>query len=206
MNSLNPLYDFLKLLIIVAISCKLSWSQSGWSYSWRSHFIHSHIMRGLHIYLYIYIYALLYELCFLWFTNCVLLSDYSLIPGCLWLLVFVLNNTLILGTWCSTIPHLPGCFCPWTLFQIIGFNMVPSDPFMSHLATKLIVTCLLHVGPPFGNRLLNIIWAVSLTSWIVYLHFLYFGTCNYICLDTSYHFLALSLLLKYSLFFQVLLY
>ena len=48
-----------------------------------------------------------------------------------------LNNTLILGIWCSTIPHLPGCFCPWTFFQNIGFNMVPLDPFMSHLATQL---------------------------------------------------------------------
>ena len=63
--------------------------------------------------------------------------DNSLIPGCLWLLAFILNNTLILGIWCSTIPHLPVCFCPWTFFQNIGFNMVPSDPFMSHLATLL---------------------------------------------------------------------
>ena len=31
----------------------------------------------------------------------------------------------------------PGCFCPWTFFRNIGFNMVPSDPFMSHLATQL---------------------------------------------------------------------
>ena len=61
----------------------------------------------------------------------------SLILGFLWLLVFVLNNTLILGIWSSTIPHLPGCFCPWTFYQNIGFNMVPSDPFMSHLATQL---------------------------------------------------------------------
>ena len=75
---------------------------------------------------------------FLWFTNCVLLSDdNNLIPGCLWLLVFVLNNTFILGIWCSTIPHLPGWFCPWTFFRNIGFNMVPSDPFMSHIATQL---------------------------------------------------------------------
>ena len=82
--------------------------------------------------------TLLYEFCFLWFTNCVLLSDdNSLIPGCLWLWTFVLNNTLILGIWCSTIPHLPGCFCPWTFFPNIGFNMVPSDPFLSHLATQL---------------------------------------------------------------------
>ena len=74
--------------------------------------------------------------CFLWFTNCVLLFDKNLILGCLWLLVFVLN-ILILGIWCSTIPHLPGCFCPWTFFENIGFNTVLTDPFMSHLATQL---------------------------------------------------------------------
>ena len=68
-----------------------------------------------------------------------------------------------------------------------------------------LTTCLLHVGPPFGNWFLNTSWAVGLTYWIVYLHFLYFDICNYIFLDTSYHFLVLSLL-KYYLFFQVLLY
>ena len=73
---------------------------------------------------------------FFWFTNCVLLFDKSLILGCLWPLVFVLNNTLILGIWCSTIPHLPGCFCPWAFF-FIEFNTVLTDPFMSHLATQL---------------------------------------------------------------------
>ena len=92
---------------------------------------------NIYIYIYIYIEAILYEFCFIWFINCVLLfDDNCLIPGCLWLLAFVLNNTLILGIWCSTIPHLPGCFCPWTFFQNIGFNMVPLDPFVSHLATQ----------------------------------------------------------------------
>ena len=61
----------------------------------------------------------------------------SLILGCLWPLVLVLNNTLIPGIWCSTIPHLPGCFCPWTFFENIGFNTMLTDPFMSHLATQL---------------------------------------------------------------------
>ena len=74
--------------------------------------------------------------CFLWFTNCVLLFDKNLIRGCLWLLVFVLN-ILILGIWCSTIPHLPGRFCPCTFFENIGFNTVLTYPFMSHLATQL---------------------------------------------------------------------
>ena len=75
--------------------------------------------------------------CFLWFINCVLLFDKNLILGCLWLLVFVLNNILILGIWCSTILHLPGCFCPWTFFENIGFNTVLTDTFMSHLTTQL---------------------------------------------------------------------
>ena len=61
----------------------------------------------------------------------------SLILRWLWPLAFVLNNILILGIWHSTISHLPGCFCPWTFFQNIGFNLVPSDPFISHLATQL---------------------------------------------------------------------
>ena len=82
-----------------------------------------HIYIHIYRYIYICICALLYELCFLWFTNCVLLSDNSLIRGCLWRLVFVLNNTLILGISCSTIPHLPGCFCLWTFFQNIRFNI-----------------------------------------------------------------------------------
>ena len=76
-------------------------------------------MLCIYIFIYIYIltHALLYEFCFLWFTNYVLLSDdNSLKPGMLWRLAFVLNNTLILGIWCSTIPHLPGCFCLWIFF------------------------------------------------------------------------------------------
>ena len=68
-----------------------------------------------------------------------------------------------------------------------------------------LTTCLLHVGPPFGNRFFNISWAVGLTYWIVYLHFLFWLMQLYM----SWYiisFLALSLLLKYSLFIQVLLY
>ena len=37
-----------------------------------------------------------------------------------------------------------------------------------------LTTCLLHVGPPFGNRFLNTSWAVGLTYGIVYLHFFVF--------------------------------
>ena len=67
-----------------------------------------------------------------------------------------------------------------------------------------LTTCLLHVDPPFGNRILNNSWAVGLTYWIIYLIFLCFNICNHICLDTSD--LFRFYLLKYSLFFQVLLY
>ena len=109
----------------------------------------------------------------------------SRILGCLWTSVFVSNNILTLGIWRSAISHLPGCFCHRTFFQNIRFNMVPSDPFMSHSYSTWIfcrgvvsgfaidcpcgvwcrglTTCLLHVGPPFGNRLLNNSWAVGLT-------------------------------------------
>ena len=68
-------------------------------------------------------------------VSCSLIN--GIILWCLWLFVFVLNNNLILGIWCSAISYLPGCFCPWTFFQNIGFNMVPSDPFLSDLATQL---------------------------------------------------------------------
>ena len=54
-----------------------------------------------------------------------------------------------------------------------------------------LTTCLLHVGPPFGNRILNNSCAVGLTSWIMNLICLCFDTCNYICLDTSDHFSVL---------------
>ena len=116
--------------------------------------------------------------CFLWFTNCVLLFDKNLILGCLRLLVFVLNNILILGIWCSTIPHLPGCFCPWTFFENIGYIYVTSNYStwifcrgVSGFTTDCpcgvwcrgLTTCLLHVGPPFENRILNNNWAVGLT-------------------------------------------
>ena len=76
-----------------------------------------------------------------------------------------------------------------------------------HVWCRGLTTRLLHVGPPFGNRFSNTSWAVGLTYWIVYLQFFfYYDICKHICFDTSYHFLALSLILKYSLFFQVLLY
>ena len=60
-----------------------------------------------------------------------------------------------------------------------------------------LTTCFLHADSPFVNWFLNNSWAVDCISY-----FSYFDICNYICLDTSYHFLALSLLLKYSFFFK----
>ena len=75
--------------------------------------------------------------CFLWFQPFVYYSMViRLILGCLWPLVSVLNYILTLGILRSVIFHLPGCFCPWTFFQNIGFN-IPSDSFMSHLYTEL---------------------------------------------------------------------
>ena len=105
---------------------RVGWSVSSW---WPLFPSRSSVL------IYIYIYMLFYMSSV--FFGLPIVSFSLMIIGCLWLLAFVSNNTLILGIWCSTIPHLPGCFCPWTFFQNFGFNMVPSDPFMSHLATQL---------------------------------------------------------------------
>ena len=132
----------------------------------------------IYIYIYIYIYLhFLYEFCFLWFTNCVLLSadDNSLIPGCLWLLAFVLNNTLLLGIWCSTIPprmflsldllseyrikhggigplYVTSGYSTWIFCRgVSGFATdCPCDVWCRGLTT-----CLLHVGPSFGKQQLG---------------------------------------------------
>ena len=115
---------------------------------------------------------------FLWFTHCVLLFDKSLILGCLWPLVFVLNITLILGIWCSTIPHLPppmmfssldleyqiqhgtngplyitSSYSTWIFFR--GVSGFATDCPCSVWCRGL-TTCLPHVGPPFGNRILTV--------------------------------------------------
>ena len=67
-----------------------------------------------------------------------------------------------------------------------------------------LTTCLMHVGPPFGNRILNNSWAVGLTWWIM----------NLICCVLTYAIIYVWIhqiifrfyLHKYYLFFQVLLY
>ena len=91
-------------------------------------------------------------------------------------------NILILGIWCSTIPHLPGCFLSldllWEYRNQHGPLYVTSSYStwifcrgVSGFATDCpcgvwfrgLTTCLLYVGPPFGNRILNNSWAVGLT-------------------------------------------
>ena len=163
--------------------------------------------------------------CFLWFINCVLLpDDNSLIPGCLWLLAFICFkqhfDTRYLLCYNPSPPrmflsldllsqyriqhgaigplYVTSSYSTWIFCRgVSGFATdCPCDVWYRGLIT----------GSPFGNRFLNTSWAVGLTYWIVYFHFFHFDIRNYICLNTSYHFLALSVLLKYSLFFQVLLY
>ena len=82
--------------------------------------------------------------------------------------------------------YVTSCNSSWIFCRgVSGFTTdCPCDVWCRRLTTYL-----LHVGPPFGNRFVNTSWAVGLTYWIVYLHFfLCFDICNYICLDTSYHF------------------
>ena len=119
------------IFVVFHLAYKLKWvyyTKIGCVYSW-----YIYICVCIYTYIYMYVYIYIYA-CFIW----VLLQDFSvffgspivycsminsLIPGCLWPLVFVLNSFLILGIWCSAISHLPGCFCPRTFFQNIGFNM-----------------------------------------------------------------------------------
>ena len=66
-----------------------------------------------------------------------------------------------------------------------------------------LTTCLLHVGPPFGNRLLNNSWAVGLTLWIINLIFVVFWHMQlymswYIRSFFSFTFLNILYFFKYS--------
>ena len=101
-----------------------------------------------------------------------------------------------IGALCVTSSYSTWIFCR----GVSGFATdCPCDVWCRGLTT-----CLLHVGPPFGNRFLNTNWAVGLTYWIVYLHFFVFWHMQLHVYVSWYiiSFLALSLFLKYSLFFK----
>ena len=153
--------------------------------------------------------ALLYEFCFLLFTSSVLLSDdNSLIfvtfgicfkqhfdtrylvfhnpsPHRMFLSLDLLSEYRIqhgaIGPLYVTSSYSTWIFCR----GVSGFATdCPCDVWCRGL-----VTCLLHVSPPFESRFLNTSWAVGLTYSILYLIFLYFDIWNLVYLDTSYHFL-----------------
>ena len=60
-----------------------------------------------------------------------------------------------------------------------------------------LTTCLLHVGPLFGNRLLNTGWAVGLTYWIVY----FFCILTYAIIYVLIHHIIVLLYLYFLKFF-----
>ena len=60
-----------------------------------------------------------------------------------------------------------------------------------------LTTCLLHVGPPFGNRFLNKSWVVGLTYWIMYNFCFVFWHMQLYMSWYIISFFTLSLLLKY---------
>ena len=70
--------------------------------------------------------------------------------------------------------YVPSSYSTWIFCKrVSGFATdCPCDVWCRKLTT-----CLLRVGPHFGNRLLNTSWAVGLTYWIVYLHFFCILTC-----------------------------
>ena len=90
----------------------IGWCVSSW---WPLFLSRGSVLIYIYIYTHIYIYMLFYMSSVFFglpIVSCSLMIDNNLIPGCLWLLAFVLNNTLIPGIWCSTILHLRRCLCP----------------------------------------------------------------------------------------------
>ena len=144
---------------------------------------------NVYIYIYIYIYALFPGLnatfYFLWFTNCVLLSDNSLILGCLWRFGISVKQHFDTRHLVFYNPSPPRMFLSLDLLSeyriqhgAIGPLYVTSSYWawifcrgVSGFATDCpcgvwchgLTTCLLHVGSPFGNRVLNNSLAVGLT-------------------------------------------
>ena len=124
-------------------------------------------------------------LCFLWFTNCVLLFDKNLILGCLWHFGICLKqyfDTRYLVFYNTSPPRM---FLSLDLLWEYRIQHGANGPLyvtfsystwifcrgVSGFATDCpcgvwcrgLTTCLLHVGPPFGNRTRNNSWAVGLT-------------------------------------------
>ena len=95
----------------------------------------------IYIYIYMYVYSL-YEFCYRSYIQRECHSVLAKLHPSRSIGLF-LGSARFLGWmplsvfFCSTLPHLPGCLCPWTFFENIGFNTVLTDPFMSHLATQL---------------------------------------------------------------------
>ena len=182
-----------------------------WSLPWRWHilsisltkdrgtYIYMYIYKDINIYIYMQVLYFYMSSVFFLFTNCVLVSDdNSLLPGCLWLLKFGLNNLLPFDTRYLVFynPSPPRMFLSLDLLSEYRIQHGTNGPlyFTSSYSTWIfcrgvsgfatdcpcgvwcrgLTTCLLHVGPPFGNRILNNSWAVGLTYWIIYLHFFVF--------------------------------
>ena len=69
------------------------------------------------------------------------------------------------STWCHRTLYVTSSYSTWIFCRgVSGFATDgPCDVWCRGLTT-----CLLHVGPSFGNRFWNTSWAVGLTYWIVY--------------------------------------
>ena len=76
-----------------------------------------------------FVFSLVYQLCLALWSQ---LNTRMLVTLCICLKQYLDTRYLVFY---NTSP--PRMFCPWTFFENIGFNTVPTDPFMSHLATQL---------------------------------------------------------------------
>ena len=124
-------------------------------------------LQAMKMYITVFVCALL---CF-WVSLCVHLTNYF--TGCYFITVvarllmrflwpfYPFGTThLWLGRSGSATTHLPGCFFPWAF----SLSMLTSYSFMSCLDDLIeLTTCLMYVGPLFGNLVWNDIEFISVT-------------------------------------------
>ena len=130
------------------------------------------------------------------------------------------NNILLQGIWYSAIPHLPGCFLldllseyriqygaigplyvtssnsTWIFCR--GFQLIFATDCPCVVWCRELTTYHPHVGPPFGNRLLNNSWAIGFTWWTVYLFFFVYVLIHHIIFRLYLYFLNNVIFFKYT--------
>ena len=92
------------------------------------------------------------------------------------------RNVPIVSIWCHRTP-----LCYVYLLNYYSAGELQTD-CPCGVWCRGLITCLLHVGPPFGNRVKQQLWCRFYIMDNISSHFLHFDICRCICLDAPYHF------------------